>query len=144
MERYADKAYYFDRDEYDPKNLIDILEFKNEISKTCQNSKTILFQGKRVFAKDKCSYQKISKLKMWKYLQKNMVVGVGLPMVLEYYLESSFKDKLRNIKILISRALAAFNLLRKSECYEIYLSFNPEKNYKKINELLDLYKWKKQ
>jgi hypothetical protein len=139
LEKYKDKAYRFDREEYDAKDLIDILEFNNEIKKESRD-KTILFQGIRINEEDKCSYKKISKFKMWRYLQKNMIVGVGLPMVLEYYLESSFSDKLKNIKILFSRCIAAFNLLLRSDCYEVYLGFNPEENFKKLNELLELYK----
>lgn len=140
LKKYEDKSYHFDRDEYDAKKLIDILEFENEISQNSINNKTILFQGKRVNSKDTCSFKKISKLKMWRYLMKNMVVGVGLPMVLEYYLESSWSDKFKNMKILVSRALSASMLLMKSECYEVYLSFSPDANFKKLNELIDLYK----
>lgn len=140
LAKYEEKSYHFERDEYDAKKLIDILEFQNEISEKSHVNKTILFQGKRINSSDQCSYKKISKYKMWKYLMKNMVVGVGLPMVLEYYLESSFKDKFKNIKILISRAISAFSLLMKSDCYEVYLSFSPDANFKKLNELLDLYK----
>lgn len=140
LEKYEDKSYHFERDEYDAKKLIDILEFENEISEKSHVNKTILFQGKRINSPDQCSYKKISKYKMWRYLVKNMVVGVGLPMVIEYYLESSFKDKFRNIKILLSRTISALNLLFKSDCYEVYLSFSPDENFKKLNELLDLYK----
>jgi hypothetical protein len=140
LSKYKDKSYHFDRDEYDAKDLIDILEFENEISKTSGENRTILFQGIRINEKDQCSFKKISKLRMLRYLQKNMIVGVGLPMVLEYYLESSFSDKIRNMKILCSRIFAAVNLLFKSDCYEVYLSFNPQKNFEKLNELLELYK----
>ena len=140
LKKYEDKSYHFDRDEYDAKKLIDILEFDNEIAQGKNKNKTILFQGKRINTKNTCHYKKISKLKMWRYLMKNMVVGVGLPMVLEYYLESSFTDKVKNFKILCSRAISAFNLLLKSECYEVYLSFNPDENFKKLNELIGLYK----
>jgi hypothetical protein len=138
--KYKDLAYHFDREEYDAKKLIDILEFQNKISENTKLNRNILFQGIRINEKESCSYKKISKLKMLRYLQKNMIVGVGLPMVLEYYLESSFQDKIRNIKILFSRIFAAVNLLLKSDCYEVYIGFNPQKNYEKLNELLELYK----
>lgn len=140
LQAYEEKSYHFDRDEYDAKKLIDILEFRNKISENSVKNKTILFQGKRINSKDNCHYKKISKYKMWRYLMKNMVVGVGLPMVLEYYLESSFSDKFKNLKILISRAISAMRLLVKSDCYEVYLSFSPDENFKKLNELLELYK----
>lgn len=138
--KYKDLAYHFDREEYDPKKLIDILEFQNKISEDAKFNRNILFQGIRINEKENCFYKKISKLKMLRYLQKNMIIGVGLPMVIEYYLESSFQDKIRNIKILFFRIFAALNLLIRSDCYEVYLSFNPQKNFEKLNELLELYK----
>ncbi|MBC77407.1 MAG: hypothetical protein CME64_15490 [Halobacteriovoraceae bacterium] len=137
LSKYKNKAYRFERVEYGPKDLINILEFKNKVS--APKKKTVLFQGIRVHRDGHPEVKEIKKLKMLKYLVKNMIVGVGLPMVIEYYLESSFKDKLINIKTILMRSFAALSLLRNSRCYEVYLTNEPQKNFLGVKGLLDSY-----
>ena len=137
LSEYRDKSYRFERVEYGPKDLINILEFKNNISSP--KKKVVLFQGIRVHRNGHPEIKRISKFKMLKYLLKNMVVGVGLPMVLEYYLESSFKDKIINLKTLMLRAISALFLLKNSQCYEVYLTKDPAKNFLGVKGLLDSY-----
>lgn len=137
LENYKSKAYSFEREEYGPKELIDLAEFSNPIATT--KKRVLLFQGIRVHGVEEARVVEISKVKMLRYLVKNMVVGVGLPMVLEYYLESTWADKLKNFKILLKRSLAALRLLRRSQCFEIYMGNNPEENFKTVKKLLDAH-----
>lgn len=137
LESYQDKSYYFEREEYGPKRLIDIQEFTNPIA--TKKDRVILFQGVRVHGATDAETVQISKLKMFRYLMKNLIIGMGLPMVLEYYLESGWKGRLRNLQILARRFWSAFNLLRRSACYEVRMCSVPEKNYVVVKGLLDSY-----
>lgn len=122
------------RKQYGSKKLIDITYFEQRLTNPTGN-KTILVQGFR-YNSNKCEINKIGKLKMFKYLVINMIVGIGLPMIIEYFLESSFKDKFVNISILMKRTFAAIRLLIKSQCYEVYLGTDVENNVKKLKLLL--------
>ncbi|MCO4754343.1 MAG: hypothetical protein KC478_07660 [Bacteriovoracaceae bacterium] len=137
LKTYKNKSYRFEREEYGPKDLIDIQEFSNRVSS--KKKRVVLFQGVRRHGAGHAQVVKITRYKMARYLLKNMVVGVGLPMVLEYYLEASFKDKIRNAKILLKRGFAAACLLTKSHCFEIHMGNEPEKNFLAVKGLLDSY-----
>ncbi|MEX0799025.1 MAG: hypothetical protein WD025_06255 [Bacteriovoracaceae bacterium] len=137
LEKYRDKSYRFEREEYGPKDLISLSEFKNPVAS--KKKKVILFQGVRVNGINSAEIVKVTRYKMLKYLIKNMVIGVGLPMVLEYYLESSWKDRFRNIKVLLLRSAAALALLSNARCYEVRMGEDPKENFKRVKALLDNY-----
>lgn len=127
------KSEFF-RKQYGAKKLIDITYFEQRLTNPTSN-KTILVQGFRCNSNE-CEIKKIGKLKMFKYLVINMIVGIGLPMIIEYFLESSLKDKFINLGILVKRTYAATRLLIKSQCYEVYLGTDVEKNVKELKLLL--------
>lgn len=135
LESYKDRSYSFHREEYGDKFLVDLAEFKNKISDI--KKKVVLFQGVRVHGLERPEAHKIGKLKMFKYLLKNMVVGIGLPMVLEYYLEGGLVGKIKDIKILLRRTIAAMSLLGRSECYLVKLGPIPAENFKMVRSLLE-------
>lgn len=135
LQSYDEKAYILNREEYGPKKLVDIKEFSNPIARNPK--RVILFQGIRWHGKEDPKIVKIAKLKMFKYLLKNMIVGVGLPMVLEYYLESGLGGIFKDVKIILRRTIAALMLLKRSSCYEVYMGANPAKNYQALKHLLD-------
>lgn len=124
---------FLERREYGKKILIDLLLFKNRLGKA--KEKTILVQGIRS-SYVKPQVRKVRSIRMFSYLMTNMIVGIGLPMVIEYFLESSLKDHFRNIKILINRFFSSINLLRKSKTYEIVLSSDLNKNFEELKKLM--------
>ena len=73
------------RNLYGEKTLVDMMYFNERIAKP--KKKTVLVQGFRRSGNG-FELEKISKLKMLKYLLINMTVGVGLPMVIEYFIEN--------------------------------------------------------
>lgn len=121
------------RKQFGPKVLIDLTAYGERIGK--MGDKTILLQGKRHNSR-KTIIKKIGFFEMYKYLITNLVIGIGLPMIIEYFLESSFKDKLINLKILMSRSIAALNLALKSDKYIIYLGSEIDQNAKEVEKLL--------
>ncbi len=128
-----DMFYDFQREHYARKKLISLSDFRNKVSVCDEN---ILIQGFRSSYRNPV-IKKVSKLKMLKYLFRNMIVGLGLPMIIEYFLRMSLKDAFENTTILISRTTAAINLLRSSDTYEIYLSNNIVENGIKLKEFLN-------
>lgn len=121
-----------ERKQFGPKVLIDLTAYGDRIGK--MGEKTILIQGQRHNSK-KTIIKKVNIFQMYRYLVTNLVVGVGLPMIIEYFLESSIKDKLINLKILTSRSLSAFNLARKSENYLVLLGTDIESNAIQLKKL---------
>tara|TARA_Y100000385_G_C13064730_1_gene626163 strand:+ start:216 stop:1232 length:1017 start_codon:yes stop_codon:yes gene_type:complete len=121
-----------ERKQFGPKVLIDLTAYGDRIGK--MGKKTILIQGKRHNSK-KTIIKKINIFHMYMYLVTNLVVGIGLPMIIEYFLESSLKDKITNLKILCSRTLSALSLAIKSENYLVLLGTDIENNALEIKKL---------
>jgi hypothetical protein len=113
--------YEMERRKYGKKILLDSSWFKDRIAEPA--GAQILLTGKRWNLPD-CRTKKVGKIKMFFSLVKNLVIGIGLPQIIEYL----------NIKFfnLIKRALAricfSFKLLLRCECYCIYLGRDNSKN----------------
>lgn len=126
-------TYEFKREYYSKKYLVPINALKNEVS---VGLKTALIQGVRT-TRDKPLLKKISRLEMFKFLIGHMIVGVGLPIILEYFIEHNLKDHLRNTKNLFSRIKTAILLLVKSETYIYYMSDNVVLNGTYLKDFFD-------
>tara|TARA_R110000868_G_scaffold334495_2_gene595197 strand:- start:506 stop:1510 length:1005 start_codon:yes stop_codon:yes gene_type:complete len=120
-------CYKLNRDFYGEKKLISLEGLPHKIGLV--GTRQILFVGKRGH-NIKPQLIKVSKLSMLKPVFVNMIVGVGLPMVMEYFWESGFKDFLRKSFIAISRTISAIALILRSDCYEFLMSNKPEENAK--------------
>jgi len=131
-----DESYKFslEREQFGKKILVDTLFYKNRLKKP--SKKTILVQGIR-WNSEKCIVEKISFFKMLMFLKTHLIVGVGLPMVIEYFLQGTLQDHLQNLKILVSRTLAAIRLTYKSDRYIAYMSYDIENNYEELKKLID-------
>lgn len=125
--------YSLNRREYGQKTLIDLSFFKNRFIQT--GSQTLLVQGIRKSSGGP-KLNKCSKFKMLKHLLVNMIVGFGLPMVIEYFIENTLKDHLKNIKIFYFRLMASLRLLNKSKCFEIEVSKDIDANFNILRKLI--------
>jgi len=123
----------FKRKYYSDKYLVDIKKIKNKIQ---TKDKTILIAGYRS-TNIEPKIELISKMKMLSELKTHLIVGIGLPMVIEYFIENTLNDHFKNLRILFSRFFTAIILVQKSECYRIALSSNPVENCHAIKRLLD-------
>ncbi len=124
-----------EREKYGTKYLIPLQELPNSISQ-CKGQ-TILFEGIRVSG-DHFSIKRYSKLSLISPLVKHMVVGVGLPIIIEYFLENSLKDWCRRLIILTKRLQAAILLLIRCKTYKIYLGENTVKNSQEIRKFFNI------
>jgi hypothetical protein len=57
---------------------------------------------------------------------KHGVIGIGLPMVIEYFWENGFSDFVIKIRIFILRLLAFSGLLLRAKKMKLYLGKNPK------------------
>jgi hypothetical protein len=97
--------------------------------------KVILIEAFRYNAKDSI-LKESSFLATAKGLLKHQVIGIGLPMVIEYFWENGYKDFLVKIRIFIMRVFAANSLLLRSRKLKLFLGKNPGKAYDVILEYL--------
>lgn len=123
----------FKRKKFSKKYLLNLKKIKNKIS---VGEKNILIVGKRS-SFERPNLQKVNNLKMVKYLLEHMVVGIGLPMIVEYFLRNTVKDHLINFGIFMSRLGAAIKLSFKSDKYVMVCSSNIDENTNVLRNLLD-------
>lgn len=118
-------TYTLQRDFYGEKKLVSLAGLPHEVGRVGEHQ--ILFVGRRAPGL-RPQLHRVSRLSMIKPLIYNMVIGIGLPMVMEYFWQNGFKDFVRKSFIALSRAWSALALLSKSECYQFWMCENPEEN----------------
>jgi len=129
--------YSLDRSQYGLKKLLPLNYFPNKIFQGCGKD-IILLNCKRSYGSH-FSISKASKVSMIVPLVKNMVIGVGLPMVLEYFLESGPKDLLKRVGIILRRTMAALFLLMRARTYHVYLGNDRKLNRLEMNAFFKKY-----
>lgn len=95
-----------------------------------------VFEGKRkqiliVGLRDNFSLpeiKKITKAKMFYFLFIHQIIGIGLPIIFEYFWEKGIGDFFVKTMIFIKRLKAAVATIFKSEIYEMNFSNEPDKN----------------
>ena len=83
-----------------------------------------------------CVIQKSPKWVLFKELIKFQVIGLGLPMILEYFWQLGFVDFIRKAFIAFSRLWSSLRLLWRSKTYTVYLGTDPKKNVEMINQII--------
>lgn len=126
--------YEIDRKQYGTKVLAPLSFFKNRVEKR-SFKKIIILSGVRSRKKSGNIYS-IGRLSLFMELCRHMVVGIGLPMIIEYFLESSPKDIIRRAIILGSRTISALSLIFKAKGHMLELSPDRESNLSAIDKLI--------
>ena len=126
-------SYTIDRLQYGKKILIPLNVFPNLFSRI--KSKSTIFTCRRIYDKS-CRIEKSSTLATFKDLQKHMVIGIGLPMILEYFLESNLLDFFRLSFIFLRRLISSLVLSIKSKNYIVYLGTDLELNYSTMEDFI--------
>jgi hypothetical protein len=132
-ESLLEDSYTIDRSQWGKKTLIPLTSFPNKIAG--KKSKVTLFSFKRIYAKE-CKIEKITFIETFINLQTHMVIGIGLPMILEYFLEFHLKDFFRLGAIFLRRLSASFMLSLNSENYKIYLGTDLELNQRTVENFI--------
>lgn len=125
-------TYTLEREKYGTKHLISTRGLVNRIYQGPQN-KIILFVGQRA-NHDECIIESVSKIKIMPSLIINLVIGVGLPVIFEYFWEHTWRDFFIKSRIALQRLYTGLRLLIKSQTYRIELGRDIEKNAKVIKQ----------
>lgn len=80
----------------------------------------------------------ISRWEAWKELFRSGVVGVGLPQVVELFLNTGWRDLIAKAKIAFSRSVAMYKLLIRSKTFRFELSTDREKNLSVFLHFLEM------
>lgn len=128
------KWHKFSRTYYPPKWVASLSSLKDRISPHPEDNKTLLILGHRLSSGNSL-LSPVPKWKMIMPLFEHMIIGLGLPQILEYFLKFHFTDIFKLIVHGIFRSIAAFQLLIKSKCFYFYMG--PDKTYN-AQYLLDL------
>jgi hypothetical protein len=120
-----DKFYTLERKQYGRKYLLPIEALERPIAKVNQDVR-LIYAVRR--SDDGVFLRPCSRWQILSPLFANLIIGIGLPMVLEYFLEKGFKDTLKRCAIIISRAMAALLLLLRARTYRLELGNDLKKN----------------
>jgi len=106
----------FNRRNHGPKTLIDLSYFRDRVIDRA--SPKVVIVGARSSGAES-SIAPMSRAQALPALAANLVFGLGLPQVLEYFLRGGVSDIFRKGSIASSRLLAALRLLSRTDCYRL-------------------------
>ncbi len=128
---FKDKKYYeLERFRYGTKRLYSLDELNYSINGTYK--KIVLLSGRQGSDTEVESSLGLSHAI---HIFREGVVGVGLPILFEYFWESGFEDLITKLKIATMRISAFIKLWINAKKYKITLSSDHDKNYELIKEL---------
>ena len=126
--------YHLKREFFGLKTLICIDGLKNSVASTYK--KLMIFEGRRIKGEE-CLIQRQNRMRFLYSLSKHMIIGIGLPIIFEYFWRSGFRDFLTKTHIALKRGKCALSLIMKHEFYTIGLGENPKKNANKIKDIMN-------
>lgn len=126
--------YSIDRKVYGTKHLIPTTAISRSIE-NCNQKKNILLFATRSNSETPF-HQKLSFMMTIKELVPHFIVGIGLPMIIEFFLETKFRDYFKRAQILFSRIVASLILAYNSDGYLLQLTEDPKRNAQFIKDLI--------
>lgn len=128
--------YTLDRKQFGKKHLISVEGLNNKIGK--EFKELIYINGIRRNSKTS-TISHLSKGGAFKALMGHLVIGLGLPMVLEYFWVSGMDDFFLRAKIAVSRIYSSIILCITAHCYKLELGADSEQNANGILDLMSKY-----
>ena len=128
------QSYEIKRSKFGKKFLLPISAFKSSIPSETRFKRIILMSGKRNNRPEPSLSP--STFLVASSIVTGLVIGVGLPMMREYFIEDHWRDTLKLSRILYSRILTAVKLLLRAETYVLILGTDHQKNAELIQTLL--------
>ena len=105
----------------EPKTLLDVRYFQHRIA--ADTTPDLIIVGARRNGDDSW-LEPIGIAKAFPSLFANLVVGLGLPQVVEFFLRGGGSDTMRKLSIVTHRTAAVVALLRRAKCYRLALGRN--------------------
>ncbi len=129
----------FKRTQYPSKFTASLAQFKDRIDINSPHNETSLIAGFRL-SSGKSILTPVSRFKMIKPLFEHMIVGVGLPQVIEMFLSFNFTDFIKMAYHASIRFICATKLLFASKCFHFYLGPDLADNAQILLEQLNEHK----
>ncbi len=123
--------------ETDPKVRIDVRYFAGKIAMEAVAPSLILL-GRRSTG-DVAEISPVPKSAVIKHSLMNSVIGVGLYQGMEFIMQKNASEVVAQTRIIFSRLLNNFQLVRKSRIYCFVMGRNILRNYNILNEFLNNY-----
>jgi len=124
----------FLRYRYPTKYTASLSQMQDRLEQHSENNLNLLIAGLRL-STGNTILTEVPKWKMITPVLEHMIMGMGLPQVMELFLNFNFTDLFKMMFHAFLRSICAFQLVRKAKCYYIYLG--PDKSYN-AQLLLDL------
>ncbi len=125
----------FRRRHYPPKWTASLGAIPERIDQQPEDKKLILVAGFRL-SSGSSSLFPVERWKMLGPLLEHMVMGFGLPQILEMFLRFDLTDLPKLAHHGVVRAIYAFNLARNAKCYHFHLGPDRAQNSKLLLELM--------
>jgi hypothetical protein len=116
----------FKRPQHPTKWMAGLSQLKDRIETKKPSGKTLLIAGFRL-SKGQSILTPVPKWKMISPLFEHMILGIGLPQLLEMFFNFNLTDILKVIYHSLIRCFCAFQLLRKTKCFYFYMG--PDRAY---------------
>lgn len=116
----------FKRHHYPPKWTASLSQLKDRLDSNSATHKNLVIVGYRL-SSGQSILSEVPKWKMIMPMMEHMIMGFGLPQILEMFLRFNFTDFVKLPYHAIVRSVCAFKLAKKSKCYYFYMA--PDKTY---------------
>jgi len=128
-------AYELNRMRYGLKVLLPMTAFQSPVF-VGKATKILLLTGRRTGVPG-FRLRKMAWIRLYPVVFMNLVIGVGLPMMREYFLEGGSEDSCRLARIFFSRLRASFSLMRRAMHLEMLLGTDPAENAARLIQYMD-------
>lgn len=125
---YQGKTYELHRRFFGKKTLLPVAELKREVFKNDSSGRAVILFGSRTQGAMVPTAWPIGRLQALTLLIMPMVIGVGLPMIFEYFWESGRRDFVLKSKIALLRLRAAVRLAWLADNWRIELGTDRSAN----------------
>jgi len=130
----SDYVYEIDRMEFGSKHFIDMEYWDNRLEKR-ELQKKIYFVAHRLINGDPY-IEKITGYRAFVSLIGAAVIGFGLYQGLEFVFNNPLKEIMTLTPVFLRRTASAINFAKETDCYQIYLSRDTEKNFRALEEFI--------
>jgi hypothetical protein len=126
----------FTRASYPPKWTASLAQLKARIERSPQDLPCLLVAGFRLSHGEGQLFP-VSRWRMIAPLLEHVVIGMGLPQVIELFLRFQFTDALKLARHFLIRSFVAARILRRAECFHLYLGTDRDYNAQLVLQLLE-------
>lgn len=125
----------FKRYHYPAKWTASLAQLPERLDSTPMNRETLLVAGFRL-SSGHSMLTEVGKWRMIPAMLEHMIMGFGLPQILELFLKFNFTDFFKMAKHALLRTRSALALLRRSKCYHFYMGPDRVANAQRLMELM--------